>query len=59
MKRRYPEVPWREIAGFRNVVVHDYLGVSVERVWDVVEQRLPELKPIVARMLADLGTQSP
>ncbi len=43
-KLRYPEVPWREISAFRNVVVHDYLGIEVERIWDIIERDLPPLK---------------
>ncbi len=43
-KLRYHEVPWREISAFRNVVVHDYLGIEVERIWDIIERDLPPLK---------------
>lgn len=32
---KYPKVPWREICAFRNVVVHDYLGIGLEGIWDV------------------------
>ncbi len=35
-----PDIDWKGIAGFRNVLVHDYLGVNLERVWNVVEQEL-------------------
>jgi uncharacterized protein with HEPN domain len=37
-------VAWREISGFRNVVVHDYLGIELERIWDIVQRDLPILK---------------
>ncbi len=43
-KLKYPEVPWWEISAFRNVVVHDYLGIELERIWDIVERDLPPLK---------------
>ncbi len=43
-KLKYPEVPWREISAFRNVVVHDYLGIELERIWDIIERDLPILK---------------
>jgi uncharacterized protein with HEPN domain len=48
-------VDWRAIAAFRNVVVHDYLGVDLERVWDIVERDLPKLKCAVETMLRDMG----
>ena len=43
-KARHPHVDWRALAGFRNVLVHEYLGVDIDRVWQIVERNLPELK---------------
>ena len=43
VKTRHPEVDWRAIAGFRNVLAHDYLGVNLDRVWQVVSVQLPVL----------------
>jgi uncharacterized protein with HEPN domain len=53
-KTLHPEVPWQSIAAFRNVLVHDYLGVDLDIVWDVVERDLPGLKQAVAALLATL-----
>jgi uncharacterized protein with HEPN domain len=53
--KRYPDVPWREVSSFRNVVVHDYLGLDLEQVWAVVTVHLPALKPHIDRMLADIS----
>jgi uncharacterized protein with HEPN domain len=47
-----PQVPWRELAGFRNVIVHGYLGIDLAAVWLVVEQDLPPLTAALARMVA-------
>jgi uncharacterized protein with HEPN domain len=54
LKAAHPEVEWREIAQFRNVVVHNYLGIDLARVWDIVQHDLPELKRSVAAMLKEL-----
>ncbi|MCK0510561.1 HepT-like ribonuclease domain-containing protein [Aromatoleum buckelii] len=43
-------VPWRAISGFRNILVHDYLGVDVDSVWQVVKRELPPLQAALARM---------
>ena len=52
LKHKYPSVDWPGIAGFRNVLVHDYLGVNLKRVWEIVVNDLPKLKDGVRRMRA-------
>jgi uncharacterized protein with HEPN domain len=54
-KQRHTGIDWRKIAGFRNVIVHDYLGVDLDIVWGIVEQDLPVLHRTVTAMLAELG----
>lgn len=41
---RYSEVPWREIVGMRNFIIHEYFRVDLDRVWDTVQKSLPELQ---------------
>jgi uncharacterized protein with HEPN domain len=53
LKESHPEVNWRKIAGFRNVVVHDYLGLNMRTVWEIVTGDLPDLKRHIAAMLGD------
>ena len=53
-----PKVPWRAIAGFRNVA-HDYLEIDLEVVWSVVEQDLPKLGAAVDRMIRVASTGRP
>ena len=43
LRSLHPEVEWRAISGFRNVLVHDYLGINLERVWEIVSVHLPVL----------------
>ena len=57
IKATEPQIPWRELAGFRNVIVHGYLGVDLGAVWLVVEQDLPALTEAVNRMATHLGRQ--
>jgi len=51
LKESYPEVDRRTIAAFRNVVVHDYLGVDLDRIWDILEDDLPNLKLKIGNIL--------
>lgn len=44
IKESHPDVDWKGLAGFRNVLVHDYLGVDLELVYRAVEQDVPRLK---------------
>jgi uncharacterized protein with HEPN domain len=52
-----PQLPWHELAGFRNVIVRGYLGVDLGAVWLAVEQDLPPLTAAVNRMATRLGPQ--
>ena len=55
LKASHPEVDWRGISGFRNILVHDYLGVNLVRVWEVVERDLPDLKTKILDIMQELG----
>jgi uncharacterized protein with HEPN domain len=46
-----PSIPWREIVGFRNVVVHAYMSVDLDIVWEVVRRQLVDLLPTLEQIL--------
>jgi uncharacterized protein with HEPN domain len=52
LKAAHPEVDWRGISGLRNILVHDYLGINLRRVWEIVERDLHALKEQVEALLA-------
>nr|WP_279381089.1 DUF86 domain-containing protein [Meiothermus sp. CFH 77666] len=55
---QHPQMPWRSLAGFRDVLIYDYDEVAVEVVWDVIQNSLPTVRLEVARLLecgSDLG----
>lgn len=54
VKDRHPEIRWRAIYGFRNVAVHAYQQLRLDRVWEIIESYLPELKTVVDEELERL-----
>ena len=42
-KSNHPEIPWREVAGLRNVIAHEYFGLDNEIIWDVIKSQIPDL----------------
>jgi uncharacterized protein with HEPN domain len=52
VKQTQPDVPWREIAGMRDKMIHDYFGVNLDIVWAVVERDMPPLRRVIEALLA-------
>jgi len=55
LRQSYPDIPWRRMAGFRDVLIHDYAGINLEEVWNVVEQNLPSLKLKILEILSAIN----
>ena len=52
LRRQHPEIPWKEMAGMRDVLIHDYMGVDLKTVWKVLQKRLPGLKPLLKGLIS-------
>ena len=56
VRAAYPDVPWRDIAGARDVLVHEYFRVDLAMAWNMVQTDLPALEIQVRRLLDELGS---
>jgi uncharacterized protein with HEPN domain len=50
LKEKYPVFPWRETASLRNVIAHEYFGLDIDIIWDVVQTRIPVLAEQVSQL---------
>jgi len=55
IRRTYPEVEWKKIAGLRDIVAHEYFGVDETIVWDIIQNKLPALREQIGNILQNLS----
>lgn len=53
LHEKYPEIDWHQIVGMRNVIVHKYLDVDLDEVWNTITKDLPKFREQVLRILRD------
>ncbi len=53
IRKKHPGIPWKEMAGIRDKLIHEYHGVDLEIIWKVVKEELPPVKPLVLKLLKE------
>jgi uncharacterized protein with HEPN domain len=54
LKAKYKELPWKQMTGMRDKLIHAYFGVDVETLWKAVKENIPPLKKAIQKMLQDI-----
>ncbi len=53
LKNRKPEIEWKKIAGLRDILTHGYFGINLEIVWDIIVNKIPDLKRNITDLLSE------
>ena len=52
LRDQHPEVPWSDVIGMRNILVHEYFGIDLQEVWDTAVNDIPRLRPLIELALS-------
>ncbi|MEM1557478.1 MAG: DUF86 domain-containing protein [Thermoproteota archaeon] len=55
IREKYPDIPWKRIAGMRDVLIHEYFGVDLELTWKVAKDEITDLKKKILKVKEDLA----
>lgn len=58
MREKYPDIPWKSMEGMRDKLIHEYFGVDLDIVWEVVNVELPPIKPLIQKVLEDIDSET-
>lgn len=54
IKQKYSSIPWSDMAGMRDRLIHFYFGIKYELVWNTIKEEIPGIKPLVSKILENL-----
>jgi len=54
VRNKYTQVPWLQIAGMRDKLIHEYFGVNVKVIWNTIKEDIPPLKPVIKQIMEDI-----
>ena len=57
LRDKYPDIPWRKMTGLRDKLIHEYFGVDLEIIWQLIKDELPGVLPPIQEMLRGLNNE--
>lgn len=57
IRGKTPDIPWKRMTGMRDKLIHEYHGVDLEIIWEVVKKELPPIKPLMEKLFRDVSTK--
>ncbi len=54
IKQKNPDIPWKEMAGFRDKLIHFYFGIKYELIWHTIKNRIPQIKSLIQKILEEI-----
>lgn len=57
IKKKYPDIPWKEMAGMRDKLIHEYFGIKYDVLWKTIKERLPEVRILLEEVLKDMDAK--
>jgi uncharacterized protein with HEPN domain len=57
-RKKHPQIPWKKMAGLRDILIHHYFGINYKMVWDVVKNQVPDLKTNIQSILEEKSKPS-
>ena len=58
MRKDFPDIPWKKMAGMRDKLIHEYFGVDLEIIWEVIKTDLPSIKPLIIEAIDNLENET-
>lgn len=57
IREKHPDIPWRRMIGLRNIAIHEYFGVDLSIIWEIITRNLPETKPMITEILKEFDEE--